>query len=791
MLPIPELLARVSLEAEVSRVTHLTKAGKNKVACCPFHRETTPSFTVYPQGKFHCFGCGEHGDAIDFTAKIRNMSASDARDALERENGLDGYSPAPASQAKPKTEWNDFPPPAGTEPPDTTGYDLVHTYYDESGAVIRHVCRKHLPNGKKKFSQLTYGRLDGVEGWHWKGPNAPSCLYGLDYLAQAPRAIVIVCEGEKGADAAQALFPDRVAVTWSGGASTAAKADWLKLSGRNVIIWPDNDEPGLSASAVIIKILQPITKNLAIMRVDDLAIGADAADVAPENPVEWMKERLTKIGAPPPDMEFAPPPESHGPLDWDQELEQKIRQFNQKYAIVNENGDVTIFQTAYDDVSKRERINRLSVQDFQTLYSNEKIQADRGKNGAPIYKSVAAVWLVHPLRRQYIDGVTFNPTTHKEIPGVLNLWKGYAVKPKAGDWSILRSHIRDIICDGAPERFEYLMGWMASLLQFPARQGEVAVVMRSGEGTGKGTLAKALLTVIGQHGLAISNAKHLVGNFNGHLRDAIFLFADEAFFAGDRAHIGVLKSIITEPYLTIEAKYQNATQVPNYLHIIMASNEEWVVPASVDARRFFVLDVNETVKNNHEYFGLLWDQMKAGGYEAMLHDLLALDLSDFNIRAVPKTAALQEQQKLSLSVPFLWWKDCLERGYVYKSKLGLEALVSTWHDFTSTELLYDSYKLFAAGKHERQQMSREALGRFMVKTGAKAARLKAIVGEHLTNETNAYGTTTRVAKVIEKPKAAGYVIGSLDLTREAFCAVTALNVDWDKDEIAENPGKSG
>ena len=77
------------------------------------------------------------------------------------------------------------------------------------------------------------------------------------------------------------------------------------------------------------------------------------------------------------------------------------------------------------------------------------------------------------------------------------------------------------------------MDWMARLIQFPAQQGEVAVVLIGIEGTGKGILARATPYILGQHGLAISHAKHLTGNFNAHLRDCVFLFADEAFYAGD------------------------------------------------------------------------------------------------------------------------------------------------------------------------------------------------------------------------------------------------------------------
>ena len=74
--------------------------------------------------------------------------------------------------------------------------------------------------------------------------------------------------------------------------------------------------------------------------------------------------------------------------------------------------------------------------------------------------------------------------------------------------------------------------------------------------------------------MRIDHPKHLVGNFNAHLRDAFFVFANEPFFAGDKQHEGVLKGLITEPKIIIEAKYQNAVTVANMTHILMASNSD-------------------------------------------------------------------------------------------------------------------------------------------------------------------------------------------------------------------------
>ena len=133
----------------------------------------------------------------------------------------------------------------------------------------------------------------------------------------------------------------------------------------------------------------------------------------------------------------------------------------------------------------------------------------------------------------------------------------------------------------------------------------------------------------------ISNAKHLVGNFNAHLRDCVMLFADEAFFAGDRSHEGVLKALITEPTLPIEGKYQNLVEVINMLHIFMSSNAEWVVPAAIDERRFCVTDVADNRIGDRTYFAAITAQMENGGLAALVYDMLRRDITGFEVRDVP------------------------------------------------------------------------------------------------------------------------------------------------------------
>ncbi len=98
---LDELRARLSLSAVISRTTRLTKAGREFKACCPFHNEKSPSFTVNDEkGFYHCFGCGAHGDAIRWMTDQRGLSFMDAVKELAAEAGMEVPAPDPrAAQA--------------------------------------------------------------------------------------------------------------------------------------------------------------------------------------------------------------------------------------------------------------------------------------------------------------------------------------------------------------------------------------------------------------------------------------------------------------------------------------------------------------------------------------------------------------------------------------------------------------------------------------------------------------------------------------------------------------------
>jgi len=87
---IKDLLERVDLIEVIDARVPLRKAGKDYKACCPFHDEKTPSFTVSPDKQFyHCFGCGAHGSAIGFLMEYERMSFPEAVEELARSAGVE------------------------------------------------------------------------------------------------------------------------------------------------------------------------------------------------------------------------------------------------------------------------------------------------------------------------------------------------------------------------------------------------------------------------------------------------------------------------------------------------------------------------------------------------------------------------------------------------------------------------------------------------------------------------------------------------------------------------------
>jgi hypothetical protein len=279
-------------------------------------------------------------------------------------------------------------------------------------------------------------------------------------------------------------------------------------------------------------------------------------------------------------------------------------------------------------------------------------------------KQLGAYWLKWSGRKNY-EGIDLDPAGPAILPGnILNLWEGMAVTPKPGQWPLMRQHITDILAAGDPASAAYILKFAAWCVQNPGSPAEAALVFQGDKGTGKGTFARALRDIFGQHGMQVFSSKHLIGQFNAHLRNCLLLFADEAFWAGDKQGESTLKGLITEPTLVIEQKGVDASQWRNRLKVIMAANADWVVPAGPMERRYAVFKVSPGRIGDHAYFDRLNAELTGGGLAAMLHDLQALDLGKWHPRHIVKTAALREQKQRSMSAIQEWLEGVLQEGHI-------------------------------------------------------------------------------------------------------------------------------
>ena len=250
-------------------------------------------------GKWSDFATGEGGhDLIDLRAKMlrsdRTAAARELGDDLGITSNGQDKQPAGLTAAAKATNgaWEPMiPPPADAPMPNgvLNGFDMVHgTPASMTGRPTTSVASRRATDRGKVFVPITYGRLDGKIGWHKKAPTGRLPLYGLNRLTSMPEATVILCEGEKAADAAQAKFPDHACLSWMGGATRAVHANLAPLKGRKVIIWPDADDAGHEAANK----LKAKLPSARVLRVDDLPDGHDAADLSVDDPEGWLAEHL-------------------------------------------------------------------------------------------------------------------------------------------------------------------------------------------------------------------------------------------------------------------------------------------------------------------------------------------------------------------------------------------------------------------------------------------------------------------------------------------------------------------
>ena len=421
-----------------------------------------------------------------------------------------------------------------------------------------------------------------------------------------------------------------------------------------------------------------------------------------------------------------------------------------KYALLDLAGEIRIVdkEQANDVLSgKKSEISFYKRTEGLIVISRELENLPYAVKASDEFKT----FLVNPNTHVY-NAIAFSPLATP--PSTLNYWIEPSIKAKQGDWFVIQEFIHTVICNNNVLLFDYLIRYLAHMLQRPEDKPGIMIVFLSGQGTGKGTFYKLLGRVWSRTTLQVSDIGEVIGQFNAALERNYVVCMDEALFAGDKKSLDKLKSLVTEPKCRIEQKHQPSRTIDSYHRLFAASNHNHFAHVDKDDRRFLFIRLSSVHKQDQTYFDAVNDALENDdAIAAMMYDLINLDLTGFNIRKRPLTEEHLSQRLQSLSGFERYWYEVLQSGMfdVYQE----------WDkpQFKSTQSLIDKYKEYDknAGKYspiQQQQIS---------------SSLKTICPS----------AATARKKVLNKQER-GYDLPEINIARKEFEAMLGASVEWEE-----------
>ena len=259
------------------------------------------------------------------------------------------------------------------------------------------------------------------------------------------------------------------------------------------------------------------------------------------------------------------------------------------------------------------------------------------------------------------QGTAFTPKPSSS--SALNFWVGPIAPDATGDPGVILNHLLQVICDGDTVSFNYLIGYLAHMIQKPDEKPGVMIVMLGRQGTGKGMFFNLLRAIWSRTTLQVTDVEHVVGRFNACLERHYAVCMDEALFAGDMKALDRMKSLITETHINIEQKYQPARSIGSVHRFFAASNHDHFARVELDDRRFVFLRVSDVHRQNTTYFAQLATAIKdPASVGAFVHHLQSIDLTSFEVRKKPNSNEHLAQKIKSLHGFSRYWYEVLHSG---------------------------------------------------------------------------------------------------------------------------------
>jgi hypothetical protein len=379
-------------------------------------------------------------------------------------------------------------------------------------------------------------------------------------------------------------------------------------------------------------------------------------------------------------------------------------------------------------------------------------------------KQVVADFWTSPATMVY-KGTGFTPKATP--PTVLNYWIGPIPAPHSGNWEILRDYLHDVICAGDSLCFDYLINYMAHMIQRPEEKPGVMLVLLGGQGTGKGVYFSLLKAIWPRTTLQVADIDQVIGKFNAPLERNYVICMDEALFAGDRKSMDRLKSTVTESSIQIEQKYQPSRVIESVHRFFAASNHDHFGNVERDDRRFAFYRVSDHRQQDTAYFSAvaaaISDPTTLG---AMVHHLLHKDITSFDIRLKPQSQELQKQKLMSLQGFERYWYEVLIIGSLTGCGMvnGFDPAEWDVSIFVPTTTILCHYTSFNKNAQRHQTVQSQHLG--------EALRRLCPSAQSDRQEIKDYGGANNGKRV------RGFQLPDLDMARREFAAAMKIEIAW-------------
>lgn len=326
-----------------------------------------------------------------------------------------------------------------------------------------------------------------------------------------------------------------------------------------------------------------------------------------------------------------------------------LTQMNDEYTHSVISGKHVLLRNVYNPV-EGESISFEPKSEFKNYFLTEPGIAGLNRGNA---------WMGWPGKNKKLGGCTFQPAVHK-VPGdVFNLFRGYRLEPQEGDCTPFLDHIHYVTCAGDKKIAKAVIQFFAHMLQKPDEKPSWAILLKSLEGTGKGSMMRPFLEILGAYYIYLNGEDQLVQRFNYCVANRLLMFIDEVQ-VNDTKVYNKLRGIISEPTITMEPKGIDVFQVPNLARLVFTSNHERVLIAGQRERRFLVLTPDEQHIGDDKYFNRYYQWLKNGGASHLLHHLMNVDVSDFNPHKAPVTQALIDEKLVSMKDVQHWLYEYLD-----------------------------------------------------------------------------------------------------------------------------------